>query len=57
MRWYSWVEFVADEPQPAKIMFSHWWGGRFSDFMPPGTGEGWMDGAMFVWLIAGLRAL
>lgn len=32
-RWYSWVEFVADEPQPAKIMFSHWWGGRFSDFM------------------------
>ena len=32
-RWYSWVEFVADEPQPAKIMFSHWWGGRFMDFM------------------------
>ena len=24
---YSWVEFVAEEPQPAKIMFSHWWGG------------------------------
>ncbi|CAE7742303.1 Samtor [Symbiodinium sp. CCMP2456] len=32
-RWYSWVEFVAEEPQPAKIMFSHWWGGRFMDFM------------------------
>ncbi|CAE7291540.1 TERF2IP [Symbiodinium natans] len=32
-RWYSWVEFVADDPQPAKIMFSHWWGGRFMDFM------------------------
>mmetsp|Transcript_63345 Transcript_63345/g.151132 ORF Transcript_63345/g.151132 Transcript_63345/m.151132 type:complete len:757 (+) Transcript_63345:61-2331(+) len=32
-RWYSWVEFVASEEQPAEIMFSHWWGGCFMDFM------------------------
>lgn len=32
-RWYSWVEFVTPTPQPANIMFSHWWGGRFQDFM------------------------
>lgn len=31
--WYSWVEFVAPEPQPAKIMFSHWWGGCFKEFL------------------------
>ena len=24
------MEFVAEEPQPAKIMFSHWWGGLMS---------------------------
>eukprot|EP00930_Biecheleria_cincta_P027505 TRINITY_DN19311_c0_g3_i1.p1 TRINITY_DN19311_c0_g3~~TRINITY_DN19311_c0_g3_i1.p1 ORF type:complete len:624 (+),score=88.99 TRINITY_DN19311_c0_g3_i1:60-1931(+) len=27
----SWVEFVASCLQPAKIMFSHWWGGCFRD--------------------------
>eukprot|EP00449_Zooxanthella_nutricula_P016903 CAMPEP_0198529522 /NCGR_PEP_ID=MMETSP1462-20131121/25808_1 /TAXON_ID=1333877 /ORGANISM="Brandtodinium nutriculum, Strain RCC3387" /LENGTH=137 /DNA_ID=CAMNT_0044259373 /DNA_START=89 /DNA_END=499 /DNA_ORIENTATION=+ len=32
-RWYSWVEFVSKRQQPANIMFSHWWGGRFKDFM------------------------
>ncbi|CAJ1365977.1 unnamed protein product [Effrenium voratum] len=32
-RWYSWVEFVAAKEQPAQIMLSHWWGGRFMDFM------------------------
>mmetsp|Transcript_67728 Transcript_67728/g.144927 ORF Transcript_67728/g.144927 Transcript_67728/m.144927 type:complete len:760 (+) Transcript_67728:47-2326(+) len=31
-RWYSWVEFVARKPQKAKVMMSHWWGGRFNDF-------------------------
>eukprot|EP00931_Biecheleriopsis_adriatica_P124358 TRINITY_DN9948_c0_g1_i4.p1 TRINITY_DN9948_c0_g1~~TRINITY_DN9948_c0_g1_i4.p1 ORF type:complete len:824 (-),score=147.49 TRINITY_DN9948_c0_g1_i4:137-2608(-) len=32
-QWCSWVEFVASHPQPAKIMFSHWWGGCFRDTM------------------------
>jgi len=32
-QWYSWVEFVAKRPQPAKIMLSHSWSGRFMDFM------------------------
>merc|ERR550534_1997981 len=32
--WYSWVEFVAQgRPQKPKVFFSHWWGGRFRDFM------------------------
>ena len=31
--WCSWSEFVAPKPQPAKLMISHWWGGRFRDFM------------------------
>lgn len=32
-RWYSWVEFVATKAQPVKVHLSHWWGGRFRDFM------------------------
>jgi len=32
-KWFSWVEFVAIKPQAAKILISHWWGGRFRDFM------------------------
>lgn len=32
-RWYSWMELVSARPQPAAVMFSHWWGGRFQDFM------------------------
>ena len=31
--WCSWSEFVAHKPQPARLMISHWWGGRFRDFM------------------------
>ncbi|CAE7033705.1 anks1b [Symbiodinium natans] len=31
--WCSWSEFVAQRPQPARLMISHWWGGRFRDFM------------------------
>lgn len=30
--WYSWVEFVALEKQPAKVMVSHSWAGCFRDF-------------------------
>ena len=30
---YSWAELVAKGPQPAQLMISHWWGGRFLDFM------------------------
>jgi len=33
MKWYSWTEFVANGEQLAKLMISHWWGGRFFDFM------------------------
>jgi len=33
LHWYSWTEFVAQGPQPATVMVSHWWGGRFRDFM------------------------
>eukprot|EP00434_Breviolum_minutum_P041935 symbB.v1.2.037309.t1/scaffold5471.1/size26785/4 len=30
---YSWAELVAAGPQPPQLMISHWWGGRFLDFM------------------------
>merc|ERR1712107_96180 len=30
---YSWVELVAREPQPPYMLVSHYWGGRFRDFM------------------------
>eukprot|EP00930_Biecheleria_cincta_P084078 TRINITY_DN73572_c0_g1_i1.p1 TRINITY_DN73572_c0_g1~~TRINITY_DN73572_c0_g1_i1.p1 ORF type:complete len:720 (-),score=111.46 TRINITY_DN73572_c0_g1_i1:194-2353(-) len=30
---YSWVELVADREQPPHMLFSHWWCGRFRDFM------------------------
>ena len=30
---YSWAELVAKGPQPPQLMISHWWGGRFVDFM------------------------
>eukprot|EP00435_Cladocopium_sp_Y103_P062751 s510_g24.t1 len=30
---YSWAELVSAEPQRPQLMISHWWGGRFSDFM------------------------
>ena len=30
---YSWAELVAAGPQPPQLMVSHWWGGRFLDFM------------------------
>ncbi|CAJ1399597.1 unnamed protein product [Effrenium voratum] len=30
---YSWAELVAEGPQPPQLMISHWWGGRFLDFM------------------------
>ena len=30
---YSWAELVSQEPQKPQFMISHWWGGRFSDFM------------------------
>ena len=30
---YSWAELVASQPQPPDFMVSHWWGGRFNDFM------------------------
>eukprot|EP00927_Polykrikos_kofoidii_P055711 TRINITY_DN49925_c0_g1_i1.p1 TRINITY_DN49925_c0_g1~~TRINITY_DN49925_c0_g1_i1.p1 ORF type:complete len:777 (+),score=139.55 TRINITY_DN49925_c0_g1_i1:80-2410(+) len=29
----SWVELVGNGPQPPAVLFSHWWGGRFRDFM------------------------
>ena len=32
-RRYSWAELVSAEPQRPQLMISHWWGGRFSDFM------------------------
>ncbi|CAK9014353.1 unnamed protein product [Durusdinium trenchii] len=32
-RRYSWAELVSAEAQPPQLMVSHWWGGRFSDFM------------------------
>lgn len=30
---YSWAELVAEGPQEPQLMVSHWWGGRFVDFM------------------------
>eukprot|EP00931_Biecheleriopsis_adriatica_P118617 TRINITY_DN93978_c0_g1_i1.p1 TRINITY_DN93978_c0_g1~~TRINITY_DN93978_c0_g1_i1.p1 ORF type:complete len:847 (+),score=131.06 TRINITY_DN93978_c0_g1_i1:90-2630(+) len=30
---YSWVEFVSSQPQKPKIYISHYWGGKFRDFM------------------------
>ncbi|CAE7748933.1 SPY [Symbiodinium sp. CCMP2592] len=30
---YSWAELVSEKPQRPQLMISHWWGGRFSDFM------------------------
>ena len=30
---YSWAELVALGPQTPDLMVSHWWGGRFLDFM------------------------
>ncbi|CAJ1370192.1 unnamed protein product [Effrenium voratum] len=30
---YSWAELVAEGPQKPQLMVSHWWGGRFVDFM------------------------
>lgn len=32
-RWYSWAEVVATGPKKPTIMISHFWGGRFCDFM------------------------
>ena len=32
-RRYSWAELVSAEPQRPQLMISHWWGGRFRDFM------------------------
>ena len=33
-QWYSWVEFVSHgQKQKPKVFCSHWWGGRFPDFM------------------------